>query len=198
MQLVEAAVAQVLAEEEAAGRDPTRRLARLGPADFPLPRLAPRLEALRQELLHGLGFALLRRLPVERYSRLQAAAAFMGLGSHLGAARSQNGSGHVLGHVTDLGLSSSDPSVRIYQTRERQTFHTDSCDVVGLLCLREAAASGDGLLVSADSLFNEMRRRCPELMARLLAPMPHDRRGEVPAGQRPWFDIPCSAGGYSV
>ncbi|PNW78328.1 hypothetical protein CHLRE_09g401750v5 [Chlamydomonas reinhardtii] len=187
---VEAAVAQVLAQEEAAGRDPTRRLAQLTPEDFPLPSLAPRLQALREELLRGRGFALLRRLPVERYSRMQAAASFMGLGAHLGSARSQNGAGHVLGHVTDLGLSSSDPSVRIYQTRERQTFHTDSCDVVGLLCLREAARGGDSLLVSADTLFNEMRRRCPELLARLLVPMPHDRRGEVPEGQQPWFDIP--------
>ncbi len=38
--------------------------------------------------------------------------------------------------------------------------HACSCDVVGLLCLREAAAGGDSLLVSADTLFNEMRRRC--------------------------------------
>lgn len=70
--------------------------------------------------------------------RAQAATAFCGLGCYLGASRSQNAKGHVLGHVYDMGLSSTDPAVRIYQTAERQTFHTDSCDVVGLLCLREA------------------------------------------------------------
>ncbi len=65
-----------------------------------------------------------------------------------------------------------------------------SCDVVGLLCLREARSGGDSLLVSADTIFNELRSAAPELLRRLLAPMPHDRRGEVPAGQLPFFDIP--------
>jgi alpha-ketoglutarate-dependent taurine dioxygenase len=96
----------------------------------------------------------------------------------------------VLGHVRDLGLASRDPSVRLYQTSERQTFHTDSCDIVGLLCLQEARRGGDSLLVSALALYNELQRTQPELAARLLRPMAHDRRGEVPAGQQPFFMIP--------
>jgi hypothetical protein len=121
---------------------------------------------------------------------IECAALFMGIGTHLGHARSQNAKGHVLGHVRDLGLSSSDANVRIYQTRERQTFHTDSCDVVGLLCVREAKSGGDSLLVSALTIFNEMRSARPDLLARLLRPMAHDRRGEVPAGQKPYFMVP--------
>lgn len=165
-------------------------LAQIAPENFPLPTLAPRLEAMRAELLDGRGFALLRGLPLERYRLRETAAIFMGIGAHLGSARSQNAKGHLLGHVCDLGLSSDDPNVRIYQTHERQTFHTDSCDVVGLLCLREAKRGGDSLLVSAPTLFNEMRRAHPRLLARLLQPMAHDRRGEVPAGAQPYFMIP--------
>jgi len=172
------------------GGEVAERLGRITAADFPLPRLAKRLVALRTELLHGRGFALIRRLPVERYSMVECAVLFMGLGAHLGRARSQNALGHVLGHVCDMGLSSNDPHVRLYQTRERQTFHTDSCDVVGLLCLQEARKGGDSLLVSALTLFNELRRARPDLAARLLSPMAHDRRGEVPAGQMPFFMIP--------
>ncbi len=159
-------------------------------AEFPLPHLGPRLEALRSELLEGRGFVLLRGLPVDRYDVLTTAAIFLGIGAHLGRARSQNAKGHLLGHVCDLGLSSADPNVRIYQTSERQTFHTDSCDVVGLLMLREARSGGDSLLVSALAIFAEMRRTRPDLLARLMRPMPHDRRGEVPAGERPFFEIP--------
>lgn len=170
--------------------DAPRRIGQMTAAQFPLPRLAPRLAALREELLNGRGFALLRRLPVERYSTLECAALFMGIGAHLGHARSQNAKGHVLGHVCDLGLTSADPNVRIYQTRERQTFHTDSCDIVGLLCLREARRGGDSLLVSALTIYNELCRTRPDLAARLLQPMAHDRRGEVPAGQLPFFVIP--------
>jgi hypothetical protein len=170
--------------------DPAQRLAELDAAGFPLPRLGPRLHALRDELLHGRGFALLRRLPVAQASPLTRAVMFMGLGAHLGRARPQNASGHLLGHVCDLGLSSTDPGVRIYQTRERQTFHTDSCDIVGLLCLHEARRGGDSLLVSALTLYNTLRRTRPELAARLLRPMAHDRRGEVPTGAQPFFMIP--------
>src|SRR5207253_2512818 len=104
--------------------------------DFPLPTLKPRLHRLLDEVLNGRGFVLIRSLPVERWTRRQAAIAFLGIGVHLGNLRMQNADGHLLGHVRDLGLSSHDPNTRIYQTRERQTFHTDSCEVVGLLCLR--------------------------------------------------------------
>ena len=34
--------------------------------DFPLPRLAPRLAQLRERVLHGAGFCLLRGLQVDR------------------------------------------------------------------------------------------------------------------------------------
>jgi hypothetical protein len=182
-----------IGELELAARSVAERgvpLAQLTAADFPLPTLGPRLVALRGALLHGRGFALLRGLPVQRYSREQVAAIFLGIGAHLGRARSQNAAGHLLGHVCDLGLSSRDPNVRIYQTHERQTFHTDSCDVVGLLCLQEARRGGDSLLVSALAIFNELRATRPDLLARLLQPMAHDRRGEVPAGQQPFFMIP--------
>ncbi len=188
--------AQVAEIEEAArplakqGNEVTRVLPHLAPATFPLPTLGPLLASLLEELLHGRGFALVRGLPIDRYTRLEAATMFMGLGAHLGNARSQNARGHVLGHVCDLGLSGADPNVRIYQTSERQTFHTDSCDVVGLLCLREAKRGGDSLLVSALTIFNELRATRPDLLARLLLPMPHDRRGEIPAGMKPYFEIP--------
>jgi hypothetical protein len=80
--------------------------------------------------------------------------------------------------------------VRIYQTSERQTYHTDSCDVVGLLCLKTARQGGLSTLVSSSTIFNEMRRRRPDLLALLLQPVATDRRGEVPAGMKPWFEIP--------
>lgn len=158
--------------------------------DFPLPTLAARLRRILDDVLTGRGFALIRRLPVESWSRRKAATAFFGLGSHLGNARMQNAQGHVLGHVRDLGRSSSDPSVRIYQTHERQGYHTDSCDVVGLLCLQRAKTGGLSSLVSSVTLFNEIRRRRPDLLPCLFEPIETDRRGEVAEGQKPYFQIP--------
>jgi hypothetical protein len=158
--------------------------------DFPLPRLQLRLRPIGDEVLEGRGFALLRGLPVERWGRRLSAMAFLGLGLHWGSLRSQNRQGHLLGHVKDLGLTSQDPHVRVYQTSERQNYHTDSCDVVGLLCLHPARSGGLSSLVSSVTLFNELRKSRPDLARVLFEPIETDRRGEVPAGQKPFFCIP--------
>ncbi|MBS0521821.1 MAG: TauD/TfdA family dioxygenase [Proteobacteria bacterium] len=180
---VEAAVAPLAAREA--------DIAAITAADFPLPTLGPKLKArVKEEVLNGRGFLMMRGLPVERWTTREAATAFYGLGAHLGSARSQNGKGHVLGHVRDLGLDVKDPNVRIYQTHERQTYHTDSCDIVSLLCLKTAKSGGLSALVSSMTIFNEMRRRRPDLLKLLFEPLATDRRGEVPEGQKPYFEIP--------
>nr|WP_316639814.1 TauD/TfdA family dioxygenase [uncultured Roseateles sp.] len=183
----ETEVAEIAAATEGYG---DADIARMRREDFPLPGLAPRLKAILAELLNGRGFVLLRGLPVQRWGLRQSAIAFYGLGLHLGRARPQNAQGHVLGHVKDLGLSSDDPRVRIYQTHERQTFHTDSSDIVGLLCLQTARSGGQSALVSSVTMYNEMRRLRPDLAVRLFQPLATDRRGEVPAGGKPFFEIP--------
>lgn len=167
-----------------------RALADLSPDQFPLPTLAPKLSRLREQLIHGVGFFVLRGLPVAEYNEVEASTIFFGLGSHIGRPRSQNARGHLLGHVVSTGASSKDPGVRIYQTSERQTFHTDSCDVVGLLCLRPARTGGLSLLVSAATVFNEMSKRRPDLLRLLFEPIATDRRDEVPAGMLPYLLIP--------
>jgi hypothetical protein len=183
-----------IAEVESATKKLVARdadIAALKPSDFPLPMLARKLKArVTDEVLNGRGFLLMRGLPVERWTMREAATAFFGLGTHLGSARSQNGKGHVLGHVQDLGLDVHDPNVRIYQTHERQTFHTDSCDIVGLFCLKTARSGGLSALVSSTTIFNEMRRHRPDLLKLLFEPLATDRRGEVPEGQKPYFQIP--------
>ena len=165
-------------------------LVSLSRVDFPLPTLGPRLRHLQDDVLNGRGFVLIQGLPIERWSKREAAIAFLGIGTHLGSLRMQNAAGHLLGHVKDLGRSSLDPNTRIYQTRERQTHHTDSCDVVGLLCLQTARSGGLSSLVSSTTIFNEMRRRRPDLLRVLFDPIETDRRGEVPEGGKPYFSIP--------
>ncbi|MEJ0070675.1 MAG: TauD/TfdA family dioxygenase [Pseudomonadota bacterium] len=105
--------------------------------------------------------------------------------------RSQNAKGHLLGHVRDLGVNAAlDPNVRAYQSTERQMFHTDGSDIVGLLCLQQAKAGGRSALVSSMSLYNAMATRRPDLARRLFDDIPFDRRGEVPEGKEPFFAMP--------
>lgn len=182
-----------IAEIEAAAAPLAARsadLAHLQLQDFALPTLAGRLARIQQDVLDGRGFALLRGLPVAQWPLRLSATAFYGLGLHLGRAVSQNAQGHLLGHVRDLGLRSDDPKVRIYQTAERQTFHTDSCDIVGLLCLQTAKEGGHSALVSTGAVWNAVLQQRPDLAAALLLPVATDRRGEVPPGQQPFFTIP--------
>jgi hypothetical protein len=179
------------AELEAASRHalaaPGDDLAKIKAADFPLLTLAPRIANIRKDLVEGRGFTLMRGVPVEAWGTEISAAAFYGIGAHLGSARSQNAKGHILGHVRDLGLDPNDPSARIYQTTARQTFHTDSTDIVGLICLKTAKAGGESMLVSTTSIYNAMRDAAPELALELFRPNAVDRRGEVPVGMKGYY-----------
>lgn len=66
---------------------------------FPLPNMESYLTAMRNELLNGKGFILFKGFPVEAWGNHKSAVAYMGLGTYLGYFVSQNGLGHVLGHV---------------------------------------------------------------------------------------------------
>lgn len=145
---------------------------------------------IREDLIHRHGFTLLRGFPVGEADRRTVSAAFMVFGSLIGVARSQNASGHLLGHVIDVGGNLADPGTRIYQTNERQSFHTDSTDAVGLLCLRTAISGGRSQLASAETVYRIVQERQPDLAAWLFEPIATDRRGEVPEGADPWFEIP--------
>jgi len=157
---------------------------------FPLTHFAQHLKSLKSKLLTGVGVEVLRGLPLSGYSQEFVATIFCGIGAHIGSARSQNADGHILGHVRDIGADPNDPNSRIYQTKERQTFHTDSADIVGLLCIREAKSGGKSLLVSAESVYNQLRKQHPDLLPLLFDPVSTDRRGEIPKGQKPFMDIP--------
>lgn len=168
----------------------------IGRADFPVPSLEPLLQRVRRETLHGRGFMLLRGIPVERYTMRQSAIAYWGLGLYLGEAVSQNGQGHVLGHVTNLGLDYGDPEVRGYQTSARLNYHADSSDLVALLCLRTSKSGGLSSIASSTTLWNEMVRTRPDHARTLMAPLYYTRWGEIPEGKKPWAEInvftPCN------
>ncbi|HSR54861.1 MAG TPA: TauD/TfdA family dioxygenase, partial [Alphaproteobacteria bacterium] len=145
--------------------------------DFPLPVLGPQLDGIARDIIDGRGFVLIRGVPVGRYSRLEAAIAFWGIGRYIGDPVSQNAKGHLLGHVMDLGDTSfANPTNRGYETSDGLPYHSDSCDVVGLLCLHPSKTGGESTIVSSVAIHNEMLRRDPELVAALAEPVYRDRR----------------------
>jgi hypothetical protein len=148
----------------------------LDKSDFPLPTLAPQLRTWLADVTAGRGFVLVRGLNVLDYSDEDVGTIFWGLGLHLGTAVTQNPRGDLLGHVYDHGRRYGDLDVRGYETSAHLPFHTDSGDVVGLLCLRRAASGGLSSVVSAVTIHNEVLKRRPECLAPLYRGFHYIRR----------------------
>lgn len=155
--------------------------------DFNLPTLGPVFERIQREVVSGRGFVLFRGLPVDQYGMEEVAYAYMGVGLYFGWPVPQNAQGHLLGHVRDIGLDPHNPEHRIYATNARHRYHTDSCDIVGLICLRPAKQGGLSSIVSSVTIYNEMMQRRPDLVALLEEPFYVDRKGEIPEGKGPHY-----------
>lgn len=168
-----------------------REIVEIGRGDYTLPTLGAVFDDMRRELLHGRGFVVLRGIPVGDYSMEEAARVYWGLGTYFGNARSQNARGHLLGHVCDLGARfdaiKNPGKARIYQTRIRQLYHTDSVDMVSLMCLQKAKAGGESSICSSITVHDEMWRRDRKLWEVMYRPFWRDRRGEVPEGHKPYY-----------
>jgi hypothetical protein len=132
---------------------------------FPLRNLGERLGRLGQELRFGRGFALVRGFPRERYELDDVARIYFGMGAHIGRAMPQSRFGELFGHV--INISDYDPTVRGYQYGNAQRMHTDSMDVIGLMCARAARSGGVSRIASAVAVHDHIVRTRPDL-ARLL------------------------------
>jgi len=155
---------------------------------FPLPRFGGTLLRFRKELEEGRGIVLVRGLPMDRFDKQDAGTIFWGMGVHLGRAVAQNAYGDVLGHVRDLKKDwTKDMSARGYQTTMHQPFHNDSCDVVGLLCLRTAKQGGLSSIVSSVSIHNRMIDTRPDLARLFYERWYLDRRNEQAEGDTPYY-----------
>lgn len=165
-------------------------IAKMTKRDFLMQTFGSRLEELRREALHGRGFVLFRNFPVEDFSFEEIATMYWGFGTYIGSARSQNARGHQLGHVTDITDRYDDPSKRGYLSNRHLLYHSDSVDMVSLLCLQKAKSGGLSTIVSSHTIHDEMWKRRPDLARVLYGPVPRNRRKEIPEGKGPWYELP--------
>ena len=176
------------AVESAKTRGKTRHT--LARDDFPLPELATRIRGWIGSLHEGRGFVLVRGFPVDELAPDDIELAYVGLGLQLGTPVSQDAEGTTLGHVRDRGRARTGPEVRLYATTQRQDFHTDGADVIGLLCLQGAKRGGESRIVSSAAVYNEILARDPRLLEVLYEPMCWDRNDEQSPGDAPFFRLP--------
>jgi Taurine catabolism dioxygenase TauD, TfdA family len=179
-----------LAAAARAATEQGRSIATLTVEDAVLPSLAATVDRVVEELTDGPGFVLLRRFPVDLLDEAEIELAYAALGLLLGTPVSQDAEGTLLGHVRDERVERTGPEVRLYRTRQRQDFHTDGADVIGLLCLHPAASGGESRLASSYAVYNEILRRRPDLLEVLYEPMWWDRNGEESPGEPPAYPLP--------
>ncbi|KAH8879204.1 Clavaminate synthase-like protein [Thozetella sp. PMI_491] len=168
-------------------------LAQVDRSTFILPsKLVETFTRVRDELINGIGFVVLRGLPVEQWTTRQASIAYLGIGSYFGHRLSQNRQGHMLGHIRDLAEGKEvNGEGRIYRTQKAQTYHTDESDIVGLLCLHQAMEGGESQVVSSHHIYNVLRAERPDVLQQLCTPhWFYDRKGETSEGENEWMRTP--------
>ena len=157
---------------------------------FPLPLLEPRIAGWNAMLAGGHGFLLVHGFPVDELSENEIQVAYMGLGSHLGTRVGQNRHGDLITHIRDDRIPQTGEIKRLYRTRDRQDFHTDAADIIGLLCLHTARSGGESKIVSSRAVHDEMMRLRPDLVDELRATLYWDRQDDHAPGEQPWFALP--------
>jgi len=178
--------AGVLRELEAVAtsldRDPLPLLV-LRPEDFPLDQSRAFMREVKAQIDDDLGFAIVDRLPVDRWSLASSRAIWWLLASLVARPVAQKWDGTSIYDVTDLGKPPGN-GVRPDVTNYEQNFHTDNSynneppHYVGLLCVRPAMEGGVSGIVSFATAHEEMRKRHPELLDRLFKPFYFDRQRE--------------------
>lgn len=139
---------------------------------FPLPTLHSVLRNLSKEIHSGRGFVVLRGLRIDDYSREDNIIIYTGVSSHIGDIRGrqqdtrlQNGTSPVISHIKDISSGADKDKIGApSNTADKQVFHTDTGDIISLLCLSPAAEAGESYLSSSWNVYNILARERPDII----------------------------------
>ena len=192
--------AEVVAEldrvaDAAASRPPDAEMPRA--PDFALAASTGLMADIGNRIFSGVGFAVLDRLPVERWGVLATRSVAWLLTSLLGPIVEQKFDGTRIYDVRDKGKKLAH-GVRRSITNLEQEFHTDggwlpgTPEIAVLACLRQAKHGGMSRVSSLATAHDQLLDKAPVLLAQLYQPLWWDRqaehaRGEPPCSRRPIF-----------
>ena len=175
-------------------------------ADFPLATAGRLLTDVAAELESGCGMVKLRGLPAARYAEDELRCIWFGLGAHLGRPVFQNRRGELMRAIRDEGADvgrrygqfddktgAGGPFLSSYArtlSNGALRFHTDRCDAVGLLCVRQAMSGGVSKLCSSPAVHNAMLERRPDLAEALYRAVWRSRFGEEAGGEALAYPLP--------
>ena len=148
--------------------------------DFPLPGMEEKFFQMREDLDNGLGFFLIKGMPVDQFNQEDLELALWGIGTHIGVGVSQSFRGDRLGHVMDM--SHTGDVRRSYRSPRPLRMHADPVDVVGLLCHKKAKEGGLSLIASSMAVYNSIREEQPKFLPTLFKGFRYRSTEEPPSG----------------
>lgn len=149
------------------------------------------IDGVAQKLENGPGVVLLRgTADFSNVNEEEAKQAFLTKMSRVGTAVSQSATGDRVFSVRDAGFKDDDARARGPNTKKKLSFHTDRCDVIAFLCLRQAKTGGENQVVSSVAIYNEIRERRPDLLAVLMQPFLYKRHNVDTGNARPFCEQP--------
>ncbi len=151
-------------------------------------------EDARETLENGPGVVLIRNCPVHDLNEGEAKKLFLILASLIGTLVSQSSEGELIFSVRDSGYKEDDPRSRGPNTRKKLSFHSDRCDVIGFLCLKQAMSGGENQIVSSIAIHNHLVENEPGLIKYLYEPFYYKRHNvdtgnELPYCRQPIFSV---------
>lgn len=146
-------------------------------------QLAPFFAQVKAELSIGRGFGVICNLPIQGLSLPEIKALYWIVGSFFGAGQSQSNLGDRLGEV--INVTDEDPHARGYRSDRELHLHTDICDIIALLAVRQAQSGGESFLASAAAIHRLFQQERPDLLARLKEGYFYHRRGEHAPDEEP-------------
>lgn len=151
----------------------TRPFHEITKRDFSHPALDADLGKLLAYIKTGPGLVVMRGFPVDKYTPEEMQTVYWGVGAHFGIGCSQSADGDYLGYVTNVAKAS-----RGYITDRELSLHTDSAEIVGLLCVRAAREGGMSIYANSLKVHEIVARERPEYLKVLERGFHCDRRGE--------------------
>ncbi len=172
--------------------------------NFPLDRVAGKLDAIAEELENGAGLVKLTGLPVGSYGESGLRMLWMAIGRHLGTPVQQNRAGALMRDIHDEGgdtgarygqIAQDDGSKFISSAARvrgngQLRYHTDRTDVVALLMVGQAKSGGVSRIASTPAIHNAMLARRPDLLELLFQPIHRSRLGEESGSAGEIYPLP--------
>jgi hypothetical protein len=194
----------VIVEEQRRAPVPTLILV---PEHFPMSACRRWMGGIKQRLDRGLGFVILDRMPVARWSQRELTDVYWLLGSLLESPVAQDWPGTMIYDVRHDGQPYTGET-RTALTPEGLDMHNDSSmgeappNYISLLCLKTAQSGGKSSLSSAHAAHAWFEAEHPDLLQRLYQPFyRHAQEYQAPGAERSnWYPIFCieSDGGLRI